>query len=155
MTTDKTWEFEDCIVIEESDCFEVVVTRNGIMGHQSVVPARMDECRKALDEGEDPLWTWEDGIGQTVGYAMKAGRDDLADLIRHGEYTGGETSPEGDQFQYILDDGCRLVVYTSESFPDDDAEDDDIIETAESFAVIKRDEAIPYRCDRTVLFEVE
>jgi len=86
---------------------------------------------------------------------MKAGRDDLADLIRHSEYTGGQTSPVGDQFQYRLDNGDLLIVYTSESLPDADTEDEDVIDTAESFAVVGEDEAIPNRWDRTVLFEVE
>lgn len=155
MATDKTWEFEDCIVIEDIDSFEVIVTRNGVMGHQSVVPARMDECRKALDAGESPLWIWEDGAGVVVGEGMKASRQDLAALVMDSEYTGGETSTEGDQFQFITSDGYRLVVYTSESFPNDDATDREIIDTAESFAVVERSEGIPNRWDRTVLFEVE
>ncbi len=154
MTTDNAWEFEDCIVIEDIDCFEVVVTRNDITGHQSIVPGSMDECRKALDEGEDPLWSWEDGAGMVVGYAMKADREDLAYYVRHSEYYGGVATDEGDEFQYRLDDGRKLVVITSESFPED-ADDEEIIKAAESFAIVDKDEAIPSRWDTGILFEVE
>lgn len=156
MATEKTWEFNDCVVIEDIDSFDVIVTRNGVMGHQEVVPARMDECREALDAGESPLWIWEDGAGKIVGEGMKASRQDLAALVMDSEYTGGETSDEGDQFQFITDDGYRLVVYTSESFPNDDATDEDIVDTAESFAVVERHRGpIPDRWDKATLFEVE
>lgn len=160
------WRFNDCVVIEDIDSFEVEVVRHGVHAHQAIVPADMEDFRDALDtalidealaDGPSPLYLWKDGAGVTVGYEMKASRQDLATIIRNAEFQGGETGPEdvGDQFQFVTRDGYLLVVYTSESFPNDDATDREIIDTAESFAVVERSEGIPNRWDMIKLFGVE
>lgn len=69
------WILEDCAVVEvenDHDChaFEVYMeTDNGSISRQTVIPADADACdgcRAALDRGESPVRTWEDGRGMTV-----------------------------------------------------------------------------------------
>lgn len=70
-----TWILNNCVVVEvenDHDChaFEVYMeTDNGSISRQTVIPADADACdgcRAALDRGESPVRTWEDGNGQTV-----------------------------------------------------------------------------------------
>lgn len=159
------WRFNDCTIVEDIDCFEVEVVRHGVHAHQAIVPADMEEFRDALDtalvdealaDGPSPLYLWKDGAGVTVGYGMKASRQDLVTIIRSAEFQGGITGPVdiGDQFLYKVDDDKVLVVYTDVSFGDD-FDDDDVIDTAVSFAVIRRGEWAPDRWDMKKLFGVE
>ncbi len=168
----RIWMFDDCTVEEkerkgswQKTYFDVHVERNGVKGHQYLIPSRysLKEYRECFDSGRSPMYWFDDGIkdnyfgprGSPIGYRMKADCEDLADLVRRGKYAGGETSDIGDQFLYTLGDDYLLVIYTSKSFPDEDETDDDVIRTAKSFAVISSDERVPNRWEVDYLFEVE
>lgn len=157
--TGKKWYFNDCMVVEMTDSFAVYVDRNGLYGVQEVVPSSMkdfEECRKRLDEGESPLWTWEDGAGKVVGYGMKGELNDIVNFVRKGRYMGGtvEVGEGTDLIIYALDDKL-LVMYLCESFGDDFPTDDEVLETVTRYAIINEGDKIPKYYDEDILFEVE
>lgn len=72
----KEWKFNNGIIVEEEDydydlhCFCVSRIKKDeviILGY--IYPANvedMESCKKALDEGDDPITGgWEDGLGNT------------------------------------------------------------------------------------------
>jgi len=155
------WHFKDCTVVEKEGFFRVYVERNYIEGSQDVVPCNekdFEECRKRLDEGESPLWLWEDGSGVVVGYGMKSDLNNIVGLVREWEYFGGQVEV-GENMDSIIygkvGEDRRLVMYLCESFGDDFPTDDEVLETVVKFALINGDEKIPRYYDDDVLFEVE
>lgn len=69
------WILEDCAVVEvenDHDCHAFAVymaVGSDCITRQIVIPGSVedsDACRASLDEGENPIGTWEDGKGQTV-----------------------------------------------------------------------------------------
>lgn len=159
--TGQKWYFEDCMVEEKENYFTVHVERNCIYGSQEVVPScekDFEECRKRLDEGEDPLWLWEDGSGVVVGYGMESSLNSIVGLVRAWKYFGGQVEVEKDVDAIIYgseDDNRRLVMYLGKTFGDDFPTDDEVLNNVIKFAFIKGDEKIPKYYDDDVLFKVE
>ncbi len=142
----RTWTFDDCIVEEkegngfENTYFDVHVERDGIKGHQLVVPLAedVDECRRHLDEGESPLYVWEDGMGHVVGECICVSRDLLRRLILDSKYVGGGFGTYCDMYQFEPTwdgKGKKFTVYTHREMNCEEDSVDDLVEAAVSFAV--------------------
>lgn len=163
-TVKQTSSFDDCIVEEkegngfERPYFDVHIKHDGIKAHQYVVPCSnkdVDTCRKALNDGESPLWVWDDGYGFRVGYNMKVPRNTLRKLILESEYRGGENGVDGDMIQYMTLNGNRLVIYTERHMNDDEDSIDELTEAAEAFAIVDKVSKIPSRWESGELLFLE
>lgn len=163
-TVKQTWSFDDCIVEEkegngfERPYFDVHIKHDGIKAHQYIMPYSDDDvikCREALNDGESPLWIWDDGCGYRVGDNMRVSRSILRELILKSEYRGGENGCDGDAIQYRTPDEKKLVIYTNRHMDEDEDSIDELVEAAEAFAIRDKNKMMPSRWESGKLLFLE
>ena len=137
----RVWTFDDCIVEEKEGnlhrmpYFDIYIERNGIKGHQNLLPFdKIDEYRRSFNNGESPLYRLDDGEGHVIGRFIRASKNILTELILKSRIIDKTNGFKVGRLQYIMPDGKRLTIYTSDRVEDDDTLDR-LIDIAVSFSV--------------------